>query len=215
MSPWNQLPMRRSSSFDHRRGTPNTRSLRKLIEGPRGTYQLCDTRARVVVTFVFSSPTHHVEMMVPIARALARRGERVRFVSLAELRGRETPDGKDLPGPIDRVLPPFRKGTSQPTAIGNTGSRKRQLVRAAMWHVAMRPRLRWLLRDADVVVIPNDVAYPYDELVQSLRARKLPFALLQEGIRFVLPREAAGDDDPYGRGNADAVLVWGEAAAEH
>src|SRR5262249_2458976 len=43
------------------------------------------------VVFVFSNPRHHLEMMAPVAEELGRRGVRCSLVSLAELRGFDTP----------------------------------------------------------------------------------------------------------------------------
>ena len=44
-----------------------------------------------MISFIFSNPSHHLEMMAPVARELTRRGQRTQLVSLAELRGFRTP----------------------------------------------------------------------------------------------------------------------------
>jgi hypothetical protein len=44
------------------------------------------------VVFVFSNPRHHLEMMAPVAAELGRRNVRCSLVSLAELRGFDTPE---------------------------------------------------------------------------------------------------------------------------
>jgi hypothetical protein len=169
-----------------------------------------------VVTFVFSNPRHHVDMMVPVARELSRRGTPYRFVSLAELRGFATPDLKgQLVAPrVARAMPRIRRDPSVGAGLGTsggTGASVRRLAKLAVWHAALGPRMRWLLRGSDVVVVPNDAAFPYGELVHELR---VPFVLLQEGIRFPLPNEQAAGR-PYGGGGAAAVCAWGEASAEH
>jgi hypothetical protein len=173
-----------------------------------------------VVTFVFSNPRHHLDAMAPVARILGERGVRCRFVSLAELRGFPTPDLADrLPGvDVRRAIPRHvRRDPSAGAGVGargGAGAWLRRAVRAAAWRAGLLPRLRWLLRGTDVAVVPNDAAYPYAELAADLRARRVPFVLLQEGIRFPLPTEDAAGL-AYGTGGAAAVCVWGEASAEH
>ena len=41
------------------------------------------------VAFLFTNPRHHLEMMVPVARELVRRGVSCELISLAEVRGIE------------------------------------------------------------------------------------------------------------------------------
>lgn len=81
-----------------------------------------------------------------------------------------------------------------------------------MYHAAIGPRLRWLLRGSRAVVVPNDAAFPYLQLVRSLAERDVPFVLVQEGIRFKLPSETA---TAYGKHGATKVCVWGPGSAEH
>lgn len=173
-----------------------------------------------MVTFVFSNPRHHLDMMVPVARILAERAVPLRFVSLAELRGFPTPDlGDRLPGAdVRRAIPRHvRRDPSAGAGVGTgggPGALLRRVARAAVWGAGLRPRLRHLLRGTELAVVPNDAAYPYAELAADLRARRVPFVLLQEGIRFPLPTEDAAGL-AYGAGGAAAVCAWGEASAEH
>ncbi len=173
-----------------------------------------------MVTFVFSNPRHHLDMMVPVARILGRRAVPYRLVSLAELRGFPTPSlAERLPGAeVRRAIPRHvRRDPSAGTGLGTSGGPGavlRRVARAAAWRAGLRPRLRWLLRGTGLVVVPNDAAYPYAELAADLRSRRLPFVLLQEGIRFPLPTEDAAGL-AYGAGGAAAVCAWGEASAEH
>jgi len=166
------------------------------------------------VDFVFSNPGHHAAMMVPVVRELAARGRRCRLISLAELRGFTTP-ALDLPRvDVIRAVPGgLRKSPSAGASLGKADSPKRRAIQTAAWRLALGPRLRWLLRDTDVVVVPNDAAFPYAQLAAGLRARAVPFVLLQEGIRFPLPGVAV--EAAYGRGGAAAVCCWGAASAEH
>ena len=173
-----------------------------------------------MVTFVFSNPRHHLDMMVPVARILRSRGTPCRFVSLAELRGFATPDLADrLPATeVRRVIPPLRRDPSAGRGLGTGGAggaaALRRIAQRAMWGLALKPRLRYLLRGSEVVVVPNDAAFPYAELARALRAGRVPFALLQEGIRFPLPGEQQVGAI-YGRGGASAICVWGDASADH
>ncbi|HEU0030827.1 MAG TPA: hypothetical protein VFQ53_09340 [Kofleriaceae bacterium] len=171
-----------------------------------------------MVTFVFTNPRHHVDMMVPVAKKLAAQGEPTRFVSLAELRGFQTPDlPKLVPHTtVKQALPRWiRKDPSVGAGLeGAGGAAARSTAQKLAWHTVLAPRLRWLLRGSDVVVLPNDAAFPYGQLAEQLRRAEVPFALLQEGIRFPLPTEQAAGA-PYGGGGASAVCVWGEASAEH
>jgi hypothetical protein len=173
-----------------------------------------------VVTFVFSNPRHHLDMMVPVARILGARAVPYRFVSLAELRGFPTPSlAERLPGAdVRRAIPRHvRRDPSVGAGVGargGAGALVRRAVRAAVWRAGLGPRMRQLLRGTSVAVVPNDAAYPYAELAADLRVRRVPFVLLQEGIRFPLPTEDAAGL-AYGTGGAAAVCAWGEASAEH
>ncbi|HWO21604.1 MAG TPA: hypothetical protein VNO30_22700 [Kofleriaceae bacterium] len=181
-----------------------------------------------MVTFVFSNPRHHLDMMVPVARILGARGVPYRFVSLAELRGFPTPSlAERLPGAdVRRAIPRnVRRDPSVGAGLGTSGGAGagraaralallRRAARAAVWRAALGPRMRRLLGGTSVAVVPNDAAYPYAELAAELGAQRVPFALLQEGIRFPLPAEDAAGL-AYGKGGAAAVCAWGEASAEH
>jgi len=173
-----------------------------------------------VVTFVFTNPRHHLDMMVPVAAKLRDKGEAVQFLSLAELRGLRTPELRDrLPGVnVVRLLPPWiRKNSSTGAGLGTSGGAgaiARQTAQLVTWHAVLGPLLRYRLRSADVVVVPNDAAFPYNTLTSLLRDRRIPFVLLQEGIRFPLPTEHR-QGLPYGGNGADVVCSWGEASAEH
>jgi hypothetical protein len=173
-----------------------------------------------MVTFVFTNPRHHLEMMVPVAAKLRDRDIAVRFVSLAELRGLRTPER--LAGLHDvelvRVLPPWlRKSSSTGAGVGTSGGPAafaRNAARAVTWYGVLAPALHFYLRHSDVVVVPNDAAFPYDSLTSWLRKRGVPFVLLQEGIRFPLPTEQRASL-PYGGNGAAMICAWGEASAEH
>ena len=169
-----------------------------------------------MVTFVFSNPKHHVELMVPVARALARHGAEARFVSLAELRGFPTPE---LAFSTRRALPVHvRRDPSIGAGVATSEGRPtgvRRVAQRVIWRGALGPRLRWLLRGSDAVVVPNDAAFPYADLALALTRGRTPFALVQEGVRYRIPGERNAAADVYGTGGAGVVCAWGEAAAAH
>jgi hypothetical protein len=166
------------------------------------------------VDLVLSNPRHHAAMLLPVAAALAARpGVSCRVLSLCELRGLLSPAAP--PGvAMGRVVPlRFRSPSALPAgaAAGGRSGRRRRLARSLAWHALLRPSLALLTaRRPDVAVLPNDAAYPYDRLAAALRARGVPFVLVQEGVRFPLP---SAEGDGYGRGGAAAVAAWGEESA--
>ncbi len=178
--------------------------------------------------FLLTNPKHHAEMMQPVAAELRRRGHLTKLVSLAELRGFSTP-----PGELIAAIPwQVRKSPQVGAEFGADGTGAKGGLRKLAQRAALAPllpRLAWLLRGCDAVLVPNDAAYPYRDLVDALRAWRKPVALLQEGIRFPLPSErsaakkAARDDGEIGAGDAivyggsglGAVCAWGEGSAEH
>lgn len=161
------------------------------------------------VDFVFTNPAHHYGMMRPVAHTLSMRGHTCRLISLAELRGLESPSSNGVP--VVRAIPwTVRRSPRVGDSLGEATSNRRRLVQQLAWHSALGPRMRRLTRDSDVIVIPNDAVFPYAQLTAGL---SVPFVLLQEGIRFPLPNER--DVAVYGRAGAAAICCWGTAAAEH
>ncbi|HWM88460.1 MAG TPA: hypothetical protein VNO33_21540 [Kofleriaceae bacterium] len=169
------------------------------------------------VAFVYSNPRHHAEMMAPVMAELVGRGVACKAVSMAELRGFAT-----TPLPVDgvelrRAVPArLRKNPSMGASFGTGESRARSVRRAAqlaIWAGWLAPRLAWLTRDSAAMVVPNDAAFPYRELVGLSRLTRTPFVLMQEGIRFPLP--GVREEDAYGRAGAAVICAWGEASAEY
>lgn len=164
------------------------------------------------VDFVFTNPGHHHAMMKPVAAELAARGHETRLVSLAELRGFRSPASNGVP--VVRAFPlALRKNPNVGDSLGAPTTGRRRLVQTAAWLGLVGPRLHLALRRSDAVVIPNDAVFPYAPLVERMAAKRLPWVLMQEGIRFPLPNEK--DVSTYGAGGANAVCCWGAAAAEH
>lgn len=170
--------------------------------------------------FLFTNPKHHAEMMLPVAAELRRRGHQPVLVSLAELRGFTTPASGPGGEALVAAIPwQLRKSPQVGAEFGADGAgAKGGLRKAAQRAVvaALVPRLAWLLRGVDAVLVPNDAAYPYRDLVDALQLARKPVALLQEGIRFPLPSErGAAGGAVYGGSGARAVCAWGEGSAEH
>lgn len=168
------------------------------------------------VAFVFSNPRHHLEMMAPVAAELARRKISCTLVSLAELRGFETPRESGA----RRVIPVrLRTRTSSPSGParasdgGEDGAwRKGRLAQRLVWGLGLGPRLRWMLGGTRVVVVPNDAVYPYTELVAQLGRTGARTVLMQEGIRFQQPETYTGPR--YGKAVSGAVCAWGEGSKD-
>ncbi len=173
-----------------------------------------------LIDFVIGNPGHHLAAVRPVVRRLARRGELdCRILSLCELRGFATPAAAlRQEGLAHRRLVPgrLRSPSSFPQRRRNGGGPGgiRRTLHGLSWHLLLRPRL-WALQRArpDLVVLPNDSAFPYDRLARALNTRRIPFLLLQEGIRFPLP--SGGGDGVYGTGGAAAIAAWGESSAEY
>ncbi|MEZ5333388.1 MAG: hypothetical protein R2991_15410 [Thermoanaerobaculia bacterium] len=171
------------------------------------------------IDLVVSNDRHHAAMAVPVVQALrARGGFSPRVLSLCELRGLTTPEGllREAGAEVVRLVPSgLRRSPSSGGGEATAGpSRRTRALRRLVWSLLLRPHLAraWRERPA-VTVVPNDFAFPYDRLADALRKRRLPFLLLQEGIRFPLPAERG--PRRYGSGGADVIAVWGESSRRH
>lgn len=169
------------------------------------------------VELFISNDRHHPAMLLPVARHLASAGWRPRLVSLCELRGLVTPSfaGDEAGLELVRLFP--RGLRRSPSAggrpAGGDGGRARRLLRELVWRLWLGPRLALLLaRPPSAAVVPNDAAFPYDRIVDLLRARGVKVVLVQEGIRFDLPGAA---DRRYGAGGAAIIAAWGESSREY
>lgn len=170
------------------------------------------------IDFFLSNDRHHLAMTLPVLAALRSAGSfGCRALSLCELRGLATPAPtlEAAGAEVVRLFP--RRLRTSPAAggrrPGQTGG-KTDLLRTAAWRLFLRPRLeRAWRRPPDLCVVPNDVAFPYDRLAAAMHAQKVPFLLVQEGIRFPLPAEAG--HRRYGQGGAAAIAAWGEGSRDH
>ena len=162
------------------------------------------------IDFVISNHRHHVEMFLPLIRRLGEvPGYHCHVMSLCELRGLPSPGERFAEVGVALTRIPNRSYRASPASGSRTGrsSAARAVARALAWHQLIRPGLKaWKRRPPDLVVLPNDGAYPYDRIVRLLKGLAVPCCLVQEGIKFWRTR--------YGTGQADAVAAWGENSAE-
>ena len=173
-----------------------------------------------MISFIFSNPKHHLEMMAPVVRELALRGQRTQLVSLAELRGLRTPTGAELDqlkldAPVVQAMPALRSspsvGAAGPASEGT--STKRRLMQGLIWNGGLRLRMRQLLHGSQVLVLPNDAVFPYQDIIAQAKRHAVPWIVLQEGIRFPFPNGYRGSK--YGSSGAARLCVWGQGSAEH
>jgi len=172
-----------------------------------------------LIDLYISNDRHHAAMLHPVAKALGSHpGLAVRVVSLCEFRGMPTPEARfrEVGADVVRIVDRPRRiaGPSGSARTGMAGRMLRAVARHAAWHGSLARRVEACLRPAPrLAVLPNDAAFPYDRIAGLLRARGVPFVLVQEGIRFPLPSAEKGR--PYGGGGAAAVAAWGEASAAY
>jgi len=169
------------------------------------------------IDFVISNDGHHAWMFQPVVEALRRVSNTfdIRVISLCEFRGLNTPvelfNQEEVR--IEKIMrTSFRRGSagSQNRNLGYTLLRR--LARKAAWSLTLRKRLQTCFETRpDLVVLPNDAAFPYDRICRLLKDYAIPFILVQEGVRFPLPN-AEGDE--YGRNGASAIAAWGENSSD-
>ncbi|MCG5497800.1 hypothetical protein [Ectothiorhodospira variabilis] len=85
------------------------------------------------------------------------------------------------------------------------------MLHNAVWFGGLFPLLLPRVARADVFVLPNDVAFPYNRICSLLLALGRPVLVMQEGIRFPLP---AKERATYGLSGAH-LAVWGKGSALH
>lgn len=170
-----------------------------------------------VVHFYISNPNHHWQMMKTIVKELDRAIVSPVVVSLCELRRMQSPtDEATALGVIIRVMGSLKvKGASTSSGkkyVGGNQAFLRNLLRGVFWRMKVLPQLKEINATApNLVVVPNDIAYPFDKICRWLAKKKIPFVLLQEGIRFPLPNEKG--QLPYGSNGAKEIFAWGEHSA--
>lgn len=172
------------------------------------------------IDFYISNSNHHWQMMSPVMQELrgVHRAD-VRLVSLCEFRRMSTPVAglNELQLPFI-ILKGLRvKGTSTATGKKGLGGNKalgRNILREIIWRFWLKPSFVAAnkVRPARVV-LPNDVAFPFNKICRWLRNENIPFILMQEGIRFPLPNEEGGAN--YGTMGAEKIICWGESSKNY
>jgi hypothetical protein len=171
------------------------------------------------VDFVISNDGHHTAMFLPVVKALAAMPDyECRVISLCEFRGFISPVEKFEMRRVSFVkVLPFRFRSS-PSVGRQTGSEHsqaaRELARSVSWRFLLERKFQACFEGPpDLVVLPNDTAFPYNCICRLLKSRQIPFLLVQEGIRFPLP--GAARKETYGQGGAAAIAAWGETSAAY
>lgn len=158
-------------------------------------------------------------MMRPVMLALQEKGVEVRLVSLCEFRRMNSPisELKNLGIPYIILQGLKFKGTDTSTGRKGLGGNKaliRNVLRLLIWIFLLRKSLVEANGKLPaLVIVPNDVAFPFDRICKWFVKKKIPFILFQEGIRFPLPNEEGLVN--YGKNGAYKVFVWGEGSAEY
>ena len=171
------------------------------------------------VHFYISNNNHHWQMMKPVMQQLQQYQVRVVLMSLCEFRRMETPETelKEMGISFVRLASLKFKGSSTSTGKKHIGGNKafvRNLLRLLIWHIKVKSGIKEVNRTKpDLVVVPNDIAYPFDKICKWLTKNKIPFLLQQEGVRFPLPNEEGWI--AYGSNGAQEILAWGEDSVNY
>jgi hypothetical protein len=170
------------------------------------------------VDFLITNPRHHLGMFRPVMEWLKDIGGfRLRVLSFCELRGFPTPSDEieRVGGESYRCSSVRLSKSSRPTQIARDRVERlpRRFVHALLWQGLIRWRQLQRGTRPSLVVIPNDIAFPYYRIVRQLRRDGIPFLLMQEGIRFEQPGRPV--DRQYGQGGARAVAAWGNSSARY
>jgi len=171
------------------------------------------------IDIVISNDRHHCAMAKPLVRLMADSGSyQLRILSLCEFRGITTPqnplghEGVRIVR-LARIRRP-RGLKSKSRGSGSEGKFSR-VAQALAWLVLLSGNVkRAFVSRPDLVILFNDAAYPYDRICKFLRKRRIPFLLIQEGIRFEAAEGAFEGALNQGKGGATAIAAFGESSAE-
>lgn len=168
------------------------------------------------IGIVITNPNHHFEMTIEVARVLKSEGHEPYYVSLCEFRRMRTPEeqleSNGIPYVKQKPISEDLKPSSGASTLGSNQSPLRKVLRKVFWWLKLKSFISGNLRSADVVLMLNDTAFPGDHIAEWLKSKKIPFCLLQEGIRFPLPGEGASS---YGGAGAKKLFSWGERSAQY
>jgi hypothetical protein len=191
-------------------------------------------KRRPRVWVVVGNAGHHSGILAPVAKQLHARGAEVRVMSCAELRGLPSPAREFAPLPTHALVPAGLRRTVEeargrlrgwahgrppapapalPSDAAGSSSGARWARRAASMALWPRVLASFAAFRPDLVVVPNDAAFPYDLVCDAAHRAGARVLLAQEGVRFPLPTEQR-TRRAYGSA-ADVVCAWGEASAAH
>ena len=119
--------------------------------------------------FFISNARHHWEAVSRVSSEITARGGCSVIVSLCEHRGERTPEPIETTVPIIQILeksPQLKRNIALKT---NATGWVRPILQWAHWHLTLRHKLanKVDLPD-DVTVVPNDLAYPFANIVSDL-----------------------------------------------
>lgn len=169
------------------------------------------------IDIVVSNDRHHWAMACPIAQSATNRGYSCRILSFCEFRGIVTPAESLGNGriPVVKLSRIRRPRAVKGKGVGG-GGKASSLVKDLAWYLALAANVRRAFSARpDLVILFNDAAYPYDRLCRLLRESKIPFMLIQEGIRYDVSDSAQEGALNQGKGGATAIAAWGESSAEY
>lgn len=171
------------------------------------------------VDIIISNDRHHCAMARPLGRLMMDSGSyELRVLSLCEFRGITTPrDPLDHEGVSVVRLARMRRprGLKSKSRGSKSQGRFSRVVQALAWLVLLSGNVkRAFVSRPDLVILFNDAAYPYDRICKFLREKRIPFLLVQEGIRFEATENAVEGALNQGRGGATAIAAFGESSAE-
>ena len=168
------------------------------------------------LAILITNPNHHLELTQGVAKLAKAAGDEVKYISLCEMRRMPSPvetfedEGLDFVKFTD--LPQQLKPSSGKRSLGKSDSVIRKLVQKTFWLIKLKPFITKVMSEVDKVLLMNDAAYPGDHICKWLKGQKIPFYLLQEGVRFPLPTET---EVKYGGNGAKKLLAWGDRSAAH
>lgn len=166
---------------------------------------------------IITNPNHHWDNAKPIIETLFQKKKKVEIISFCELRRLKSPTQEAQKIGVKMRIPfgsiPGAKPSSGTHVLGPVNSNKRLVLYNFLFNLWIKPYLSLLLKNEDVVLQFNDVAFPGYLIVPYLVKRGIKNAMLQEGIRFPLPN--ATPDIVYGSKGSDFIFCWGEASKTH
>jgi len=171
-----------------------------------------------LVHFYISNNNHHWQIMKPIIiETLKNKNVSIKLISLCGFRRMETP-AKELDGlgvAYEDIASLKFKGATTSTGqnVGGSQGILRKTIRAVLWTFWVKLDFVRVNRQLpDLVIVPNDIAFPFDRICKWFRKKKVRFMLIQEGIRFPLPNEGKLN---YGKNGPSDILAWGEDSASY